>query len=107
MCIVKKELKQGGISPKASEATPRRIRRKWAGRKPLTVRDASLIFALDALLGPTTRGDPMCPLRWICKSPRNLAEELRRQRHRISCDLNPPPEVEDPEKVLPVQREIK
>lgn len=80
--IGKKELKQGVIS--APEAIPRRIRRKGAGRKPLTARDASLISALDALVEPTARGDPMCPLRWTCKSTRNLAEELRRQGHRIS-----------------------
>jgi transposase len=82
--IGKKELKQGAITTKTPETVPRRIRRKGAGRKPLTAQDDSLISALDSLVEPTARGDPMCPLRWTCKSTRKLAQELRRQGHRIS-----------------------
>jgi len=81
--IGKNELKQGTLSTKTPEAQ-RRIRRKGAGRKPLTTRDDSLIEALDALVEPTARGDPMCPLRWTCKSTRKLADELRRKGHCIS-----------------------
>jgi hypothetical protein len=29
---------------------------------------------LEALIDPETRGDPMSPLRWTCKSTRQLAE---------------------------------
>ena len=82
--IGKKELKQGAITTKTPEIVPRRIRRKGAGRKPLTTQDDSLISALDSLVEPTARGDPMCPLRWTCKSTRKLAQELRRQGHHIS-----------------------
>jgi hypothetical protein len=82
--IGKKELKQGAITTKTPETVPRRIRRKGAGRKPLTAQDDSLISALDSLVEPTARGDLMCPLRWTCKSTRKLAQELRRQGHRIS-----------------------
>ena len=39
--------------------------------------------ALQALVEPTTRGDPMSPLRWTCKSVRQLAGELRRHRHDV------------------------
>ena len=39
--------------------------------------------ALEALVEPTTRGDPMSPLRWTCKSVRQLAGELRRHRHDV------------------------
>ena len=35
-----------------------------------------LLAALDQLIEPTTRGDPESPLRWTCKSARNLAENL-------------------------------
>ena len=31
-----------------------------------------------------TRGDPESPLRWICKSTRAIALQLRQQRHPIS-----------------------
>lgn len=61
-----------------------RIRRAGAGRKPLTVTDPVLLEALERLIEPGTRGDPDSPLRWICKSTRTLAEELRQQQHPIS-----------------------
>ncbi len=34
-----------------------------------------LLGALDALVEPTSRGDPMSPLRWTCKSTTRLAQE--------------------------------
>jgi hypothetical protein len=61
-----------------------RIRREGAGRKNLTVTDPALLEALERLIEPGTRGDPESPLRWICKSTRTVAEELRRQQHPIS-----------------------
>ena len=39
--------------------------------------------ALEALVEPTARGDPTSPLRWTCKSVRQLSDELRRQRHEV------------------------
>ena len=33
---------------------------------------------------PVTRGDPMSPLRWTCKSAARLAEELQGQGHGVS-----------------------
>jgi hypothetical protein len=61
-----------------------RVRRRGAGRKPITVRDPALVGALDRLIEPDTLGDPESPLRWVCKSTRVLAAELRRQGHPIS-----------------------
>ena len=55
------------------------IRRKGGGRKPITESDPSMVRALEALVEPTTRGDPESPLRWTCKSTRRLGEQLRRQ----------------------------
>jgi hypothetical protein len=63
---------------------PGRIRRRGAGRKRLTVIDPRLLAALDRLIEPGTRGDPESPLRWVCKSTRTLAWELRRRHHPIS-----------------------
>jgi hypothetical protein len=72
------------------EARPR-IRAAGGGRKKLTVKDANLLRDLDALVEPTSRGDPMSALRWTCKSTYRLAEELQRQGHEVSqrtlCDL--------------------
>ena len=81
--IGKKELEQD-ISNKPIEGPTRRVRRKGGGRKPLTEFDDSLISALDALVEPTARGDPMSPFRWTCKSTRNLSRELKRQGHVVS-----------------------
>jgi Rhodopirellula transposase DDE domain len=61
-----------------------RIRRAGAGRKSLTAKDPTLLEALEDLTEPGTRGDPESPLKWICKSTRTVAEELRRQHHPVS-----------------------
>ena len=63
---------------------PTRVRHPGGGRHPLKVNDPTLVRDLDALIEPTTRGDPQSPLRWTCKSTRNLAEALSRQGHRVS-----------------------
>jgi hypothetical protein len=61
-----------------------RIRRPGAGRKSCAQTDPQLLVALDQLIDPFTRGDPQSPLRWTCKSTRNLANELTRQGHPVS-----------------------
>jgi hypothetical protein len=60
------------------------VRRPGGGRKLLVETDPGLWAALDALVDPMTRGHPETPLRWTCKSTRQLAEELCRQNHPIS-----------------------
>lgn len=60
-----------------------RIRRPGGGRKSLVAKQPGLKEALDALVEPTSRGDPQSPLRWTCKSVRRLAAELQAQRFRI------------------------
>ena len=67
-----------------SMAPKRRVRRHGAGRPRVTDSDAGLRPALEQLVEPATRGDPMSPLRWTCKSVRTLAAELTRQGHRVS-----------------------
>jgi hypothetical protein len=48
------------------------------------VSDPTLVRDLEALIEPTTRGDPMSPLRWTCKSTRQLAAALHAQGHAVS-----------------------
>src|SRR5512132_685925 len=45
-----------------------------------------LLVALDRLVDPDTRGDPDSPLRWTCKSTRELARALTAQGHPVSDD---------------------
>src|SRR4051794_31721149 len=61
-----------------------RVRRAGGGRKSATEQHPGLREALEALVEPTTRGDPESALRWTCKSVRTLAEELRQQGYPIS-----------------------
>jgi hypothetical protein len=60
------------------------VRRRGGGRKPLIAHDPKLELALEILVDPVTRGDPMSPLRWTCKSAANLAAELQAQGHTVS-----------------------
>lgn len=64
--------------------TPGRLRRPGGGRKALTDKDPTLVAALDALVEPATRGDPMSPLRWTCKSTAKLATEMGKQGYELS-----------------------
>jgi Rhodopirellula transposase DDE domain len=61
-----------------------RVRRPGGGRKRLAQRDRTLLTDLEALVNPSTRGDPQSPLRWTSKSTRHLAEALIGQGHRVS-----------------------
>ena len=69
-------------SPQLSGA-PRHIRRPGGGRKRLIEDDPLLVAHLDALVEPTSRGDPQSPLRWTCKSTRQLAAALQQQGHHV------------------------
>ncbi len=75
---------QHGLMELEHPADMNRVRRTGGGRKPLRERDPALVAALEALVDPDTRGDPMSPLRWTCKSTRNLAEALTQQGHPVS-----------------------
>jgi hypothetical protein len=61
-----------------------RLRAPGGGDKPLTDRQPGLLEALDGLVHPETRGNPMSLLRWTSKSSTKLAEELVRQGYGVS-----------------------
>jgi len=62
---------------------PGRQRRAGAGRKQAEVVCPGLKAALERLVEPESRGDPMSPLRWTCKSTRRLAKELTAQGYSV------------------------
>ncbi len=70
------------VAPKPARG--QRVRRKGAGRKRTIDQDATLKRDLESLVEPVTRGDPESPLRWTCKSVRQLAAELKRMKHKTS-----------------------
>ena len=66
------------------KVTSERLRCPGGGRRALVAQDLGLLKALEALVDPVTRGDPMGPLRWTCKSAARLALELQTQGHAVS-----------------------
>lgn len=71
----------------APDSALRGVRRKGAGRKPLTETDPTLLSDLEKLVDPATRGDPISPLKWTSKSLRNLATALRAMGHCVGHDV--------------------
>ncbi len=61
-----------------------KVRRKGAGRPRAEEVQPGLVEALDSLVDPVTRGDPESPLRWTCKSLRQLVGELKRLGYKVS-----------------------
>lgn len=61
-----------------------RVRPPGAGRPRVEDAQPGLLVALDDLVEPEARGDPMCPLRWTAKSTRTLASQLRAQGYEVS-----------------------
>ncbi len=65
-------------------AAPERIRRPGAGRPNVEQDQPGLTGALEHLVDPLTRGDPMSPLRWTCKSRAQLTAALAADGWRVS-----------------------
>jgi len=78
-------LRELDLPPGQRQAEAVRVRRPGGGRRALAQTDPELVAALEQLIDPVTRGDPMSPLRWTCKSTRRLAEELTRRHHPVSA----------------------
>src|SRR6202049_3675686 len=76
-----------GLKELAQDEPSERIRRPGAGRRRTVSKDRTLLADLEALVEPTTRGDPESPLRWTCKSVRRLAQALQAQGHEVSRTL--------------------
>jgi hypothetical protein len=78
------ELRAGDSGPVDDRADHPRVRRPGGGRHALSASDGTLIQDLKRLIDPATRGDPMSPLLWTCKSTRNLADALAVLGHDLS-----------------------
>ena len=82
--LSRKAIAKGMREIAEGNAMPGRIRRPGAGRKNIAERDPKILASLDRMIEPETRGDPESPLRWICKSTRNLAAQLTARKHPVS-----------------------
>jgi len=72
-----------GLRKKKDSEVGKRIRAPGGGRKPISEHDPTLRQDIERLVQPTTRGDPESPLRWTCKSTRQLAITLQAQGHTV------------------------
>ena len=73
-----RELHEGNAPPAG------RQRRVGAGRKTAIQINPGLLDALEGLVEPSTRGDPQSPLKWTCKSTRELSKELKKRGYTVS-----------------------
>ena len=72
------EIASGALKPTG------RLRAPGGGDKPLIDKQPGLLEALDDLVHPETRGNPMSLLRWTLKSSTTLAEDLVRSGYDVS-----------------------
>lgn len=81
--LSRKAISKGIHELAGKDLMPGRVRRPGAGRKKSVERDPDLLDALEKLIEPDTLGDPQSPLRWVCRSTRELAEYLSSHNHPI------------------------
>ena len=79
--VGQREIESGDIRPEG------RVRRSGGGRKSALHHQPDLLEQLEGLVEPLTRGDPMSPLRWTCKSTRKLSRELAANGYSASSGL--------------------
>jgi transposase len=61
-----------------------RARQAGGGRKRVREQTPAIVQELEQLVDPLTRGDPQSPLRWTCKSTRQLARTLTARGYAVS-----------------------
>lgn len=61
-----------------------RIRTTGGGRSKITKTHEDLLKDLSLLIDSSTRGDPMNPLRWVCKSTVKITNELNDLGYSVS-----------------------
>jgi transposase len=60
------------------------VRISGGGRKKIVEINPDLKNIIEEIIEPGTRGDPESPLRWTCKSVRNIADSLKKE----GCDVS-------------------
>jgi Rhodopirellula transposase DDE domain len=75
---------RGEVKGAGMAAPPGRQRRPGGGRKAKAKQEPGLVKAIEEIVDPATRGDPMRPLRWSSKSLEKIREELKRQGWQAS-----------------------
>ena len=79
-----RELKGETKAGARTAAKPGRQRRSGGGRKAKAKAEAGLVKAIEEIVDPATRGDPMRPLKWTSKSLEKISAELKQQGWQVS-----------------------
>jgi hypothetical protein len=82
--LARQTIRRGRLEIAAGVEVTQRVRRPGAGRPRLGAAQPGLEEALERLVDPLTRGDPMSPLRWTCKSRAKLAAALAKAGWQVS-----------------------
>ena len=62
----------------------RGVRISGGGRKKIIETNPDIKNIIEKIIEPGTRGDPESPLRWTCKSVRNIAYSLKKEGYDVS-----------------------
>jgi hypothetical protein len=76
-----KELRDPNLKPALLQ-----VRASGGGRKKIALQNPGVLRSLKSLVEANTRGDPMTPLLWTCRSTGELAGALSREGYGISAD---------------------
>lgn len=68
------------------ESALERVRSGGGGRKRIAAQNPGIVKRLQFLVEANTRGDPMTPLLWTCRSTGELARALSEEGYAISAD---------------------
>jgi len=79
-----KTIRRGIDEVQDGKSNTNRIRDNGGGRKKIVDHDPEIIQLIEDIIEPDTRGDPESPLRWTCKSVRNIADFLNEEGCSIS-----------------------
>tara|TARA_B100000315_G_C14518857_1_gene560554 strand:+ start:109 stop:1407 length:1299 start_codon:yes stop_codon:yes gene_type:complete len=80
-----RELRAQGQPEGGNVGATGRQRRPGGGRKRLAEHQPGLVKAIEAIVDPSTRGDPMRPLKWTSKSLMKIRAELQQQDWQVSA----------------------
>ena len=83
--LARATIRNGRIEIERGIVDTKRVRRPGAGRPSFKETQPGLEEALERLVDPVTRGDPMSPLRWTSKSKAKLASALSKEGWRVSA----------------------
>jgi len=85
--LARATIRNGRAELEAAVELNGRVRRPGAGRPSLVQGQPGIKEALELLVDPLTRGDPMSPLRWTCKSKAKLAAAMTKMGWKVSATV--------------------